>query len=192
MPLNETPGDAGANTYATLAEFETYAAARLPALKWFTTAADPAKEAALLAGCRSLDACFDWTGIATDDVQALCWPRKGMLTRNNFAIGETVIPQALKDAQCEFALQLGASDRLGDNDPLKKGITSIKAGDVALTFSDVQGGAKTREAADVAVRLQQSDLNYVSDVVPDEVRRLLVKSWFIQRSVARPFLFETF
>ena len=155
----------------------------------------PTRHSPLIAAARELDACFDWTGAAVDDVQALTWPRSGMLTRNNFAIptsGATSIPRDLKNAQCEMALQLGASDRLGDNDPLRKGITSIKAGSVALTFSDVQGQQATRESADVRIRQQQSDLNYASSVVPDEVRRLLVPSWFRQNNVSLPFVFDAF
>lgn len=193
MALIETPGSATANTYATLAEFNAYAVNRVPTLTWFTTATDPQKEAALQAAARELDACFTWTGVAVDDVQALTWPRSGMLTRNGFPIATTVIPVDLKEAQCEMALQLGASDRLGDNSAFKKGITSLKAGSVALSFSDVQGSQNSNiEAADIAIRKKQSDLNYVSDVVPDEVRRLLVPSWFAQPSVKRDIVFEAF
>ena len=190
MALIETPGSASANTYATLAEFNAYAANRVPSLTWFTAATDAQKEAALQAAARSLDACFTWTGTAVDDIQALTWPRSGMTTRNGFAIATTVVPVDLKNAQCEMALQLGAGDRLGDNDPLRKGVTSLKAGSVALTFSDVQGQQSSREAADVAIRKMQSDLNYVSNVVPDEVRRLLVPSWFAQPNISRPTIFE--
>jgi hypothetical protein len=196
MSLTATPGSASADTFATLAEFETYAANRLPAVSWFATASDPRKEAALRAACRSLEACFDWTGAAVDATQNLTWPRVGMVNRNGFAIPTTVIPQALKDAQCEFALQLGASDRLGNNDPLDKGITSLKAGSVALTFSDVKGHQASSnmptEAVDVEIRRKQSDLNYVSNVVPDEVRRLLVASWFNQNMATLPIVFESF
>ena len=190
MALIETPGSASANTYATLAEFNAYAVNRVPALTWFTAATDPQKEAALQAAARSLVVCFTWTGTAVDDVQALTWPRSGMMTRNGFTIATTVVPVDLKNAQCEMALQLGAGDRLGDNDPLRKGVTSLKAGSVALTFSDVQGQQSSREAADVAIRKMQSDLNYVSNVVPDEVRRLLVPSWFAQPNISRPTIFE--
>lgn len=190
-----TPGAADANSYATVAEFNLYAADRLPALTWFATATEEQKENALIAAARELDACFKWTGAAVDDVQALTWPRSGMLTRNGFAIptsGASSIVRDLKNAQCEMALQLGASDRLGDNSAFKKGITSIKAGSVAVTFADVQGQqSSSREAADVAIRKLQSDLNYASSVVPDEVRRLLVPSWFEQNNISLPFIMET-
>lgn len=195
MSLDTTPGSATGNSYATLAEFKTYAAARFPAVTWFGTATDPQLEQMLIAACRELNACFDWTGRATDSVQALSWPRVGMRNRNGFTIdssGANSIPVDLKNAQCEFALQLGASDRLGDNVPIHKGITGIKAGSVSLQFADVIGRHQDHESADVTIRKQQSDLNYVSDVVPDEVRRLLVASWFTQNLTSLPLVFQTF
>jgi hypothetical protein len=191
MSLNTTPGDASADSYATLAEFVDYAGSRLPVLAWFTAADDPTREAALRAACRELDQDFVWTGSAVDSTQALCWPRSGMVNRNGFAIATSAIPKSLKDAQCEFALQLGASDRLGDNDPLKKGIIGLKAGSVELRFSDAQAArGTTYDAADIDIRRKQSDLQYVQDVVPDEVRRLLVASWYEQNSVKLPIVFE--
>lgn len=195
MALNTTPGDASAESYATVAELDSYAATRLPAIAWYATANTTQKENALRAGARELDSNFNWTGAPVDEVQAMCWPRLGMLNRNGFLVpstGGTSIPSPLKNAQCEFALQLGAADRLGDNDPLKKGITMLKAGSVELRFSDTQGSkAANYDAADIDIRKQQSDLNYVSNAVPDEVRRLLVGSWYVQNSIRRPLLFET-
>jgi hypothetical protein len=191
MALDTTVGGVNANSWADLTYFNAYAAARLPAVSWFATATNSQKEAALMAACRDMEACFLWTGVAASDTQALTWPRKGMLSRNGFPVDSATLPNPLKDAQCEFALQLGAGDRLGDNDPLKKGITSLKAGSVALTFSDVQGKESNYESADVQARKAQSDLAYLSDVVPAEVRRLLVASWFTQNGIRRPILFET-
>lgn len=192
MSLITTPGAATANSFASIDELDAYAAARRPAVAWLATATDDTKEAALLAAARELDACFAWTGTAVDGVQALTWPRAGMLSRNGYAVptsGATSIPRQLKDAQCEFALQLGASDRLGDNEALQKGVTSVNAGDVAVTFTDAHSAAANIEGADVAIRKQQADLYYVSDVVPAEVRRLLVPSWFTAASVRRqPFM----
>lgn len=195
VTLDPTPGSPSANTYADLDEFNAYSASRFPQVAWFATATDDQKSSALIAACRELNACFQWTGRAVDGVQALSWPRAAMLSRQGYPIplsGPTSIPIDLKNAQCEFALQLLAGDRLSDNVPLHKGITSIKAGSVALSFSDVVGRHQDPQAADVTVRKAQSDLNYVSDVVPDEVRRLLVDSWFIQNLVSLPLIFDAF
>jgi hypothetical protein len=112
MPLNSDSRRCECGQLRDSRRVRYYAANRLPALKWFTTADDATKEAALRAACRELDQDFDWTGSAVDDVQALCWPRAGMTSRNGFAIptsGPSSIPVQLKNAQCEFALQLGAA-----------------------------------------------------------------------------------
>lgn len=190
--LIETPGAADANTYATVDEFKTYAASRFPQVTWVATASDDDIAAVLVAARRALDSSFAWTGTAASETQILCWPRSGMLTRNGVSIATTVNPQEVKDAQCEFGLQLRAADLVGDNDPLKKGITSIKAGSVALTFSDVKGAARSAEEAEVQLRLKQSDLIYVGDSVPGEVRRLLVPGWFTEADIEQPLMFEAF
>lgn len=195
MQLDPTPGGTKSNTYATIAEFNDYAASRFPAVAWFANASDDTKAGALVAACRELNACFMWTGRAASDVQALSWPRASMMTRNGHPMptsGPDSIPPDLKNAQCEFALQLVAGDRLSDNVPLHKGITGIKAGSVSLSFADVVGRHQDPQSADVTLRKAQSDLNYVSDVVPDEVRRLLVDHWFQQDLVSLPLIFGAF
>jgi hypothetical protein len=190
MSLDTTVGGATSDSYATLAEFVAYQATRVPALTWLVTATDAQKEAALIAAARALDACFDWTGTAVDDVQALTWPRSGMLSRNGFSIATDTIPKPLKDAQCELAGQLGAGDLLSDNDAEKLGIASVKAGSVAVSFQNKD--TSTTESVDMIIRRMGSEFNWVSSEIPGEVRRLLVASWFNQPSIKRPLLFEVF
>lgn len=189
MPLTlvTTPGASDANSYADLDEARAYIATRLPAV---TDPGDETLKAWLIAGTREIDACFPWTGVATNpDVQALCWPRTGMLNRRGGVIANNENPIELKNASIEFGVQLGAGDRLSDNDVFKKGITSIKAGSVALTFSDVQGKATTQESAQVQLRKEQSDLRYAQDVVPSEVRRLLVPGWYTEADIQEGIIF---
>lgn len=158
MALVETPGSATANTYATLIEADAYFATRLRSTFW-TDATDPEKEAALREAARILDAIIEWTGSAVDDVQALMWPRNGMLTRRGFAIptsGSTSIPSELKDAQCELAIRLLAEDLTEDNVVAVQGITGLKAGPVDLKFKDA----------------------IARHVVPDFVRELLPVTWY--------------
>lgn len=190
MALTTTPGSATADSYATLAEFNTYMASRVPNPTWFATATDAQKEAALKYAAILLDSMFAWTGGAVDSTQARAWPRTGMLTRNGFTIptsGVTSIVTDLKNAQCEFAAQLGAGDRLSDNDALRQGITSVKAGSVAVTFKTVESSSV--ESADVAIMMQQARMHYLNKTVPDAVRFLLVPSWYTEASVRRPALF---
>lgn len=192
MALITTPGAANADSYATLAEADSYVIdRRTPAVTWWTTASTDAKEDALRFATVLLDRFFRWTGAAVDSVQARAWPRTGMLTRNGFEIptsGAASIVIDLKDAQTEFALQLGASDRISDNDAIRQGITSVRAGSVAVTFKDVN--VSDPEAADTQLRLMGSQLAYLARVVPDAVRWMLVPSWYTEHTIKRPTLFE--
>lgn len=181
MALDTTVGGASADSYATLAEFNTYITNRPNAT---TLSTDAAKEAALRFAAKLLDAMFAWTGSAVDGVQVRSWPRSGMVTRNGYDIGTTTIPQELKDAQCEWAMRLGASDIAADNEALKQGITSVKAGSVAVSFKSVD------ETTDEAIIRQQSELFYLSKTVPDAVRFLLVPSWYTEATITKPFLFS--
>lgn len=194
MALVTTPGAADADSYATLTEANTYATTkRVPTVTWWTTATDPQKEAAMRSAAILLDRIFKWTGAAVDSTQGRAWPRSGMLTRNGFEIpttGASSIPVDLKDAQAEFALQLGAGDRMSDNDAAKQGITSVKAGSVAVTFKDVN--VSDPDALDAQLRLMGSELAYLSKVVPDAVRWLLVPTWYTEHTITRPFEFTSF
>lgn len=190
MPLTPTSGSDSANTYATLAEYDTYAETRTPSIAAVLAATDDQKEAALVVACRSLDSNFDWTGGAVDATQALTWPRSGMLTRNGFAISTTTVPRELKNAQCELAYQMliTGTDLVSDDDAAKAGVASVKAGSVAVTFQNVD--TSTQEAVDMLLRRMGSEFNYLSNAIPGEVRRLLVPSWFNQPTMTRDVIFE--
>lgn len=189
MALVTTPGAANADSYATVAEATTYNASRPFSTAW--TGADSVKEAALKEAARLLDAAFAWTGAAVDAVQALTWPRSGMLTRNGFAIPLTTIPQALKDAQSEFARQLLEADRTADDDAQKLNVAGVKAGSVEVKFKQLSGQADPFAVLDAeAIRMGRA-FDYLSRAVPDAVRMLLVPSWYSEAAVTRSsFFFE--
>src|SRR6185369_7470774 len=187
MPVDTTIGGASANSWADETEFGVYATNRLPSVAAVLTATTAQITVALIVACRMMGNDFDWTGTAVDDVQALTWPRRGMLTRNGYTIATTAIPQALKDAQCEMAYELLAGlDLVSDNDALNKGIASLKAGSVAVAFQHVD--TASMESVDMFIRRMGSEFNYVSSQVTGEVRRMLVPSWFNQPSIKRPIL----
>ena len=97
-----------------------------------------------------------WTGAVATVTQRLLWPRTGMFTRTGVAIAPNVIPQELKDATAELARLLKRGDLTVDNDVVVQGLTSVKAGSVALTFKDTFDATK---------------------VISDTVFSLLVPSW---------------
>jgi len=96
-----------------------------------------------------------------------------MFDRNGNAIAANVIPQELKDATAELAGQMGLSDRYVDSDIAAQGITMVKAGSVAVEFSD-KIGIQTLK------------------VLPDIVMSLLVPSWLTDMTIESmyPALFD--
>lgn len=173
-----TPGVANANSYETLVEAQAYFDARLVMAGW-----DDADDQSVLLvmATRILNAYAtggrilvtpsngnpyyklrrQWSGTPATTTQALAWPRNGMFDANGNAIPNTVIPQALKDAESEMAGQLGTGDRTLDNDVIVQGLTSVRAGSVALSFKDY---IETR-------------------VLPDAVWLLMPSSWFVDESI---------
>jgi len=169
-----TPGAADANSYATLLEAAGYFTDRLPLVPPWSAVAD--QTAALIMATRVLDLMSiarrtlriskdgtkyfytsrSWTGAPATTTQALAWPRTGMYDLNGNLIASTVIPQMLKNAECELAGQLNAADTTLDNAIIVGGITSVKAGSVAVTFKE-----------DIAAQ-----------VLPMTVMNLMPASWF--------------
>jgi hypothetical protein len=148
--LVATAGSASANSYATVAEADTYHDSRLFATDW-TGAATATKTVALIMATRLLDAIYAWESWATDATQALQWPRTGILARNQLElVDSTVIPDELKNATAEFARQLIVADRSLDSDIETQGITSLRAGPVSLTFKN---GVYTKTVPDAVVSL---------------------------------------
>jgi hypothetical protein len=184
-----TPGAADANSYADVDYYRAYWAAR-----GFNTrqlaATDAQIEAELIWTGRVFDASFKWTGAAADDVQAMSWPRTGMLTRNGFPIAATVVPDGVKNAQSEMSGIYLVKDLTGDNSAVKKGIAEIKAGPVDIRYQSTSGGGTLTDTLDAIVQRMSTDFDYLSVSIPDSVRRLLVPSWYEQARLKQPLIFK--
>jgi len=152
--IDATVGGSASNSYETRIGAQAYFDTRLPVSGWDD--ADD-QDVLLIMATRVLNASLQpgksiiypakdgvpyylirrtWTGVPATTTQALAWPRIGMFDANGNPIPSDVIPQALKDAESELAGQLGLSDRTLDNDVSLQGLTSVRAGSVALTFKD--------------------------------------------------------
>jgi hypothetical protein len=104
VAIEATPGSPDANSYVTLAEAEAYFAERIHSDAW-AGASEADREKALLTTCRRLERLRYWDGnqpAFTDPRQRLTFPR----TRDVDADGSYIIPQPVKDAQCEESLAL--------------------------------------------------------------------------------------
>jgi len=166
MNFVTTPGASDANSYATLAEADSYHEGHLYASAW-ALAASGEKIIALIMSTRLLDAMPGaWTGSASLETQALGWPRSGMLSRNGYAIASGTIPVDLKNAEAEFARQLIGSDLTETNAIVAQGISSLSAGPVSLSF---------QQSEEQYLALRQKDSQ--NAIIPDVVRLLLVPSW---------------
>lgn len=188
MPLNTTPGDPAADSYASRDEATAYCGTRL--YTGWTAVDDEAKDNLLRWAVILLDAYpRAWTGAAASDTQALRWPRTGMKDRDGRAIpsaGAASIPLALKRAQAELAWQLNKADKTGDNAIVNLGITSLKAGSVSLSFGDL---ASTSNSTEVPRYIRE--VTALAAVLPDAVKYLLVPSWLSDDPEKRkPLLLE--
>ena len=105
-------GLSDANSYATLAEAETYHDT-IPTT-WrgmWLDASDADKEVCLVRATSLLDQLCPWLGDAVTTGQTLRWPRSGVYTRDGLLLADDAIPQWLKDATSEFGRCLLESNR---------------------------------------------------------------------------------
>jgi hypothetical protein len=187
--LDATPGSATANTYADVTWADAYNIQRPFSTGWTEDADPDAKASALVQATAILDATFPWTGSATDAVQALAWPRIGMVSRNGFPIPSNVIPRELKNATAEFARQLLISDRSGDNEAVRSGIHTLRAGPVSLGWQIPQKSSSV-DMRDADVIQEGPDFYWMNQVVPTVVRMLIPGSWYTRETVSQPIVFS--
>lgn len=117
LTITATAGSASANSFVTEGEAITYMASRLNAGDWTTASGADATETekkALIEATRALDL-LAWEGVRVTDTQALSWPRDYAVNPDATIsdpgteypyYADTVIPQRVKDATCELALEL--------------------------------------------------------------------------------------
>lgn len=127
----------GTNTYATLAEAETYHESHVDASGTWADATDAAKNIALAMATRLLDSKYIWNGTASEEDQSLLWPRTGVWDFLRLSIiDEDEIPQRLTEATAELARVLLASDTTGDLAQSVQGLVGLQVGSVNLSFKD--------------------------------------------------------
>lgn len=122
-----TVGGATTNSYVTLAEAELYFET-LPAVAAWVAATNDAKNRLLITAARVLDSCVQFNGYKADNAQAMQWPRAEARDPNQSGytlpgagssldlgyFAADAIPKGIKDAQCEMARFLLASNRTDD------------------------------------------------------------------------------
>lgn len=93
---------AGANSYVSLTDADTYHEARQNT-SW-VQASNDAKTGAILRAMAYLES-VAWAGMRVLRDQALMWPRAGVVDRDGYELASNAIPRALVSALCELALR---------------------------------------------------------------------------------------
>lgn len=133
LELEDGTGKANAVSYISAAQATSYATARGYALP----VGDAAVEALLVRGMGYLEAqraryqgAKTWPRPGMDpghpDAQALQWPRAGVVIDCDYELPDNAIPQELKDAQAQMAVELHAGrDPMGGTDGRVKKKTKV-------------------------------------------------------------------
>lgn len=113
-------GKSDANSYASVADGDSYFEGHLYASAW-TGASGTSKAAALVMATRVIDAEFQFNGVRANESQALQWPRAecrdpdrastGWGVRSAECVPVDVVPAAVVQATCELARELLIVDR---------------------------------------------------------------------------------
>ena len=130
----------GINSYATVAEADTYFEDRLDASGW--TSADATQKAqALVTATATLDE-LNWIGIAISDSQALAFPRNGEYFDPRkgtvVTLSSTTVPSRIITATFELAFHLLSNDNVLDDTGT---VTNLVVGSISLT--DIRKPSKT-------------------------------------------------
>lgn len=137
LTIEATTGGASANSFVTEAEAIAYMAARLNAGAWSTTTTGGTltelEKKALIEAARAFDL-LGWEGTRSTDTQALAWPREYAVNPDATIsdpateypyYANDVVPQRVKDAACEYALELLRANA-DSRDPLQLDTTPVK------------------------------------------------------------------
>jgi len=123
----------GTDSYVTLAEATTYFDGRPHSSEWSDVAkTDDQRENALRFAAVHMDRRYEWCGVLYLSTQVMKWPRKDFYDDEGRLFDGTSTPQAVKDAQCELALQWLWADQL-------------TPAPTSLTRSDANGGNQIKK-----------------------------------------------
>lgn len=102
LVVEDGTGLAGANSYVTLAQADTYLRARDRATTWDALDAQT-KAGRLIMATAYLDAAVQWAGEINTSIQALGWPRTGAVDKHGRALASNAVPTAVAHAVIEIA-----------------------------------------------------------------------------------------
>lgn len=112
--VEDGSGVANANSYTSLSDADVYFGTRLFSDVW-ASSTESTKQIALIQSARTLDSYMVWFGLKADSSQAMQWPRVRVYEQRNGSDEPVelvdVVPNEIRDAQCELAIHLLGGDR---------------------------------------------------------------------------------
>lgn len=144
VTVNDTAKDPAANAYASVAEADTYFNVRLNSSSWTSLTDADTKARAIITATMQLEV-EEYVGTKTTTTQALKWPRMDAFDADGNEYDNDVVPEVVKDAMFELALNLVAnlgSDPLAPDFLLKLNSLSLPGG-LNLDFRDPSRQADT-------------------------------------------------
>ena len=128
---------ASADSYISLADADTYFT-NIDNSTWLDQG-DTEKEAALRTAAQYLDGVYSYIGEMVSNDQALLWPRTPSSDNAGRILSITTIPQKLKDAQCELAVEHLSGSLLASTD---RETQSESVGSLSVSYFRGQTGKK--------------------------------------------------
>jgi hypothetical protein len=130
--VEDGTGKSNSESFISVADASTYFTARA-VTAWAALATDAIREAALRKATEYMTAEYRnrWQGQRTTaTVQALCWPRVGVVIEN-VTIDSDEVPEIIKRATAELAIRAASGDLSPD---LTQGVLSEGVGPLAVTY----------------------------------------------------------
>ena len=156
--VEDGTGKTNSESYASVADADSYFTGRTGATTWAGAADTAAKEKALRDATDYLEERYNmrWLGRKTHETQALSWPRAYLTTYDGFSIESTEMPEKIKRACMEMAVRALSEDILpdisaGQNDIIEE---SSSVGNLSKTtrYSGTKNTLKTYRVVTMLVR----------------------------------------
>lgn len=120
------------SSYVTRAEADSYFGARLNSGSW---ASCTTPDAALSSSFNRLNQEY-FIGYPTNFTQTGSFPRVGLFDRNGYWISPSIVPQDVKDAQCELALSMIDGSYIFTADTSNIKYDSVAVGPINVNFNN--------------------------------------------------------
>lgn len=127
----------GAESYVTVADADAYFL-KLNNSVWDALDVED-KEAGLRAATQYIDSTYNFIGCLVSNQQPIMWPRTAAIDNAGRLLSITTIPQRLKDATCEAALQHNSGALLASTD---RETSSEKVGSIEVSYFQGQNSKK--------------------------------------------------